>query len=91
MRNLEEQLDRLIAEKTVKNIFVRVGRWDKVLYDTHRGEVNKNTLFDMASVTKIYATTSLALIAIDKGWLSVENTVKDFYPDCLIRQSGFLR
>ena len=82
MRNLEEQLDGLIAEKTVKNIFIRVGRWDKVLYDTHRGEVNENTLFDMASVTKIYATTSLALIAIDKGWLSVENTVKDFYPEC---------
>ena len=82
MRNLEEQLDCLIAEKTVENAFVRVGRWGEILYDTHRGVVNETTLFDMASVTKIYATTSLALIAIDKGLLFVENTVKDFYPDC---------
>ena len=82
MRNLEEQLDCLIAEKTVENAFVRVGRCGEILYDTHRGVVNETTLFDMASVTKIYATTSLALIAIDKGLLFVENTVKDFYPDC---------
>lgn len=82
MRNLEQLLDCLIAERTVKNIFVRVGRWNEILYDAHRGNVNENTLFDMASVTKVYATTLLALITIDKGLFSVENTVKDFYPDC---------
>lgn len=82
MRNLEERLDCLIAEKTAGNIFVRVGRWDEILYDAHRGNVNETTLFDMASVTKVYATTLLALIAIDKGLFSVKNTVKDFYPDC---------
>ena len=48
MRNLEEQLDCLIAEKTVENAFVRVGRCGEILYDTHRGVVNETTLFDMA-------------------------------------------
>jgi CubicO group peptidase (beta-lactamase class C family) len=82
MNNLEAQLNELVSAKTIQNIFVRVGKGNEILYDTYRGKVNETTLFDMASVTKIMATTSLALIALDKGWLSLENTVKDFYPDC---------
>jgi len=82
MKTLEFCLNNLIEQKTVQNIFVRIGKNNEILYDTYRGKVNETTLFDMASVTKIMATTSLALIALDKGWLSLENTVKDFYPDC---------
>lgn len=82
MKELESVLNKLIAEKKVGNIFVRVGQGEKILCNSYRGEVNEDTLFDMASVTKIMATTSLALIALDKGLLSLDNTVKDFYPDC---------
>ena len=75
MHNLNELLDNCIAE----NIAVRVGRNDEVFCTLFRGNVDENTLFDMASTTKIIATTSLALIALDKRLLSLETPISSFY------------
>jgi len=80
MINLNEAIDEHISNGTVKNIAVRVGMGDAVLYDAFRGGVCETTLFDMASITKIMATTSLALIAIDRGLLKLNDTVDKFYP-----------
>lgn len=33
MKALEQRLDTLIAEKTVRNLMVRVGHGDEILYD----------------------------------------------------------
>jgi CubicO group peptidase (beta-lactamase class C family) len=41
--------------------------------------LDEHTLFDMASVTKIVVTTSLALIAMDEGALSPEDKVSRFF------------
>ena len=49
-----------------------------MIYDTYRGGVDETTLFDMASVTKIMVTTSLALIALDNGLLKLEDKVHQF-------------
>ena len=84
MKHLESLIDKLISEKTAENIAVKIGKNDDVLYEIYRSEnavINKDTLFDMASVTKILATTSLSLIALDRGILSLDNTVSDFF-DC---------
>ena len=67
MKPLDQTIDAYISRGTIENIFVRVGKGDRVIYDTFRGNANAHTLFDMASVTKIIATTTLALIALDKG------------------------
>ncbi len=82
MKHLESCLDRLVAEGTVRNIFVRVGDLNGVRYDTGRAAerpITATTLFDMASVTKIVVTTSLALIALDRGLLSLDDTVDQFF------------
>lgn len=83
MRNLEGYLDALFEAKTVENIMVKVGRGDEILYRTARSAEDRaltdETLFDMASVTKIVATTSLALIAMDRGLLSPEDPVGKFF------------
>lgn len=82
MIHLESCIDKLITEKTVENIAVKVGKKDDVLYEIYRSKqsvVDKNTLFDMASVTKILATTSLCLIAFDKGLLSLDDKVSAFF------------
>ncbi len=76
MKHLENCIDRLMQEKTIEHIAVRVGRGDAVLYETYRG-ANTTTLFDMASVSKIIATTSLALIAMDRGMLKLTDQVGD--------------
>ena len=79
MTNLNKTMDDFIENGTVKHIAVRVGRKDKVICDAFRNAC-ETSLFDMASVTKIMATTSLALIALDKGLLQLNDTVDKFYP-----------
>ena len=76
---LEKTIDEYVESGILEHIAVRVGRGDNVICDTFRGGVDETTLFDMASVTKIMATTSLALIALDKGLLQLDDTVDKFY------------
>ena len=80
MVGLEKIIDENIEKGILEHIAVRVGKGDKVIYDTYRGGVDETTLFDMASVTKIMATTSLTLIALDNGLLKLDDTVDKFYP-----------
>lgn len=82
MRYLENCVEKLFAAKTVENIIVRVGRGEDILYEIKRSSqdrtLSERTLFDMASVTKIVATTSLALIAMDRGMLAPNDLVGKF-------------
>ena len=77
---LEKTIDEYFKSGILEHIAVRVGRGDNVIYDTYRGGVDEATLFDMASVTKIMATTPLALIALDRGLLQINDKVDKFYP-----------
>ncbi len=82
MKNLNQCLNRYIEQKDVRNIAVRAGNRDGIFcdeYRSHGGVINSSTLFDMASVTKIMATTSLALIAIDKKMFSPDDYVSKFF------------
>ena len=79
MKRLNETIDKLIRDGVVEHIAVRIGKGDAIIYDTFRGNVCDTTLFDMASVTKIMATTSLALIALDKGLLHIDDPVDKFF------------
>ena len=83
MQNLNKCIDLLFENGTVRNIAVRVGCSDKILYELFRSSekrtVNEHTLFDMASVTKIVVTTSLALIAMDRGLLSPDDKISRFF------------
>ena len=56
MKNLEGLLDSLVSDGAIEHIALRVGRGDDIIYDTYRS-ADKQTFFDMASVTKIVATT----------------------------------
>lgn len=84
MKNLNAYLDSLFQDKFIHNVAVRVGKGDQILCDLYRsseGEINQNTLFDMASVTKIVATSSLCFIAMDRGLISLSDKVSKFF-DC---------
>lgn len=76
---LEKTIEEYVESGILEHIAVRVGQGNHVIYDTYRGGVDETTLFDMASVTKIMVTTSLALIALDKGLLKLDDTVDKFY------------
>ena len=76
---LEKKIDEYIENGILEHIAVRIGKDDNVIYDTYRGGVDEFTLFDMASITKIMSTTPLALIALDRGLLHIDDPVSNFY------------
>ncbi len=81
---MKEYLEKLLADGRVKNIAVRVGKGDTVIseyYLSSEKSINEFTLFDMASVTKILATSSLIFIALDRGGISLDDNVTKFF-DC---------
>ena len=80
---LKQYVAELSEQGVVHNIAVRVGIRDNILLDLYHSNeqaINCETMFDMASVTKILATTSLSLIAIDSGLLSPTDKVSRFFP-----------
>lgn len=79
MIHLENKIKELVENATISHLAIRIGAKDEIIYDTFRGNVDESTLFDMASVTKIIATTTLALIAIDRGLLALDDTIDKFF------------
>ncbi len=81
--HFDRMIDQLFEEKTVGNIAVRVGVNNTILLDYYKSNtdtLNENTLFDAASITKVTATLMLTLIAMEKGLLSLNDSVADYFP-----------
>ena len=82
MKNLCKCLDLYFEQEEIKNIAVRVGNRNKLFCDMYRYEkesVGSSALFDMASVTKIMATATLTLIAINNKLIDVDDCVSAFF------------
>ena len=83
MKHLKLCIEELFENNTVKNLIVRVGNRDSVFCDIKRSSEERTltdtTLFDMASVTKMIATTSLFFIASDRGLISTNDKVSKFF------------
>ena len=80
--NIKACIDSYAKKGYVKNILVRAGNRTEIVCDICHFKStapDSKTLFDMASVTKIMATTTLALIAIDKKLLSIDDPVSKFF------------
>ncbi len=82
MKNLNECINKLFSDNLCSNIAIKVGLREKTVYELYKSEnstINETTLFDIASVTKIVCTTTLALIAIDKKLLSPSDKVSKYF------------
>lgn len=87
----EEILRDGLRTKAYSAAALAVGKGDQILLKTAIGhvsylegadEVTDDTLFDMASVSKILGTTFCAFHMIENGQLSLLDQIGDFYPDC---------
>lgn len=78
MQHLEALADRLLEEKLVSRLAVRVGMGECILGDCFRC-ADEHTLFDMASVTKLLAPTMLTLMAAEEGSLAYGDPVSRFF------------
>ena len=89
-----ERVDAIIQEGLTdghySGVAVGIAQAGKTLHTSYAGRVafeadspaiERGTLFDLASVTKIASTTMIALRFIDRGYLRLEDKVSDFFPD----------
>ncbi|MFA7194937.1 MAG: serine hydrolase, partial [Candidatus Neomarinimicrobiota bacterium] len=88
------EADRIIQEAIKKGKFpgavLLVGTSDKILYEKAYGrytyaedsrKVTKESLFDLASLSKVFATSMCAMKAIDSGLVDPEAYVADYLPE----------
>jgi len=79
-----------IAEGAAPGAAIAVGRWGQVVHLRGYGRidnapdaapVNDSTLFDLASLTKVVATTTAAMILEDEGKLDLDVPIRTYLPE----------
>jgi CubicO group peptidase (beta-lactamase class C family) len=89
------KLDKIVKvaleEAVAPGVAIAVGRNGHIAYMKGYGHINwdlpgspavdTNTLFDLASLTKVVATTTLAMILEEAGQLDLDRTVTSYLPE----------
>lgn len=79
-------IERAITAHAFPAATIEVGRYDRVLWNAAFGRLTyapdaapttPDTIFDLASLTKVIATGTLAMRAVDAGTLSLDDRVAD--------------
>jgi CubicO group peptidase (beta-lactamase class C family) len=60
---------------------VHLRAFGRLTYDPGAPEVRPDTLYDLASLTKVVVTTTLAMILVDQGRLDLDARVSTFIPE----------
>ncbi|HEY9420273.1 MAG TPA: serine hydrolase, partial [Thermoanaerobaculia bacterium] len=63
-----------------KGALVHLHPFGAVSYDPDAPPVTARTLYDLASLTKVVATTTMAMILVDEGRLDLDRPVREFLP-----------
>lgn len=92
--DLGARLDSIVsvgmAQGAAPGVAVAVGRWGRLVHlraygridvATDAAPVTDSTMFDMASLTKVVATTTAAMILEDEGRLNVDAPVHTYLPE----------
>jgi len=83
-------LRQAVADRATPAVVVEVGgadgwMWREALgtltYDPGAPAAREETIFDVASLTKVVATTSLAMTAVEEGRLDLDDPVARWIPD----------
>ena len=83
-------IEKAIADKQMPGAVLLVGRGSEILYQKAYGmralvpqaePMTLDTVFDMASVTKVVATTTSVMILVEEGKIRLNDRVATFIPD----------
>ena len=86
---IEPLVQQAIAEKKLPGAVVLIGRGDRILYQKAIGQralvpavepMSLDTMFDLASLTKVVATTTSVMILVERGKLRLNDRVATFVP-----------
>ena len=86
---IRELIQKMITEKASPGAQILVAKDDKIIYQESFGyhtydkkkEVVNNTIYDVASITKILASTISAMHLYDQGKFDFDHQVKDYFSD----------
>lgn len=87
---VESVINKAINEKVFPGAVVLVWKNGRIIYqnsfgrltyDQNSSEVKLNTIYDLASLTKVVATTTAAMICLDRELLSLEDKVVKYLPE----------
>ncbi len=87
---VDYQINKAIKDKIYPGATLIVGKDGKVVYhkaygnftyDENSPKVDTNSIFDLASVTKVMATTQCVMHLYDKGKLDIEKPVAYYLPE----------
>jgi beta-N-acetylhexosaminidase len=87
--SLRTYLNQAIADSAFPGCAISVGYRGKLIlkqsfgnftYDPHSNKIEVNSIFDLASVTKVVATTTISMILYDQGRLNLDWRVVDIVP-----------
>ena len=54
--------------------------YGRLAYTDDAAPAVTDTIYDLASLTKVIATTTMAMILVDQGWLDLDKAVRDYLP-----------
>lgn len=88
LANIDTIVHHAIAKKAIPGAQVLVARGDKVIYAKAFGhltynkktKVDLNTVYDIASITKVAVTTQLLMHFVGKGNIDIHKTLGDYLP-----------
>jgi uncharacterized protein YbbC (DUF1343 family)/CubicO group peptidase (beta-lactamase class C family) len=87
---IDELVDAAIAERQLPGAVVLIGRGDAVVYTRAFGRravlpapepMTEDTLFDLASLTKVVATTTSVMTLVEEGRIRLSDPVTRFIPE----------
>lgn len=90
LARIDEVVAAAIAEKSLPGAVVLVGRGDSVFFRKAYGNralapavepMTLDTIFDMASLTKVVATTSAVMMLVEEGRIRLSDPVAKYIPD----------
>ncbi|MFL5635625.1 MAG: serine hydrolase domain-containing protein [Gemmatimonadaceae bacterium] len=92
--DLNARLDSIVSvamsEGAAPGVALAVGRYGRLVHLRSYGHIDvaadsppvtDSTMFDMASLTKVVATTTAAMILEDEGLLNLDSTVRSYLPE----------
>lgn len=89
LRDVDALLERFVAERAFPGAVLAVGHagrlahlraYGHLSYDTGAAPARLDTLYDLASLTKVVATTTMAMMLVDERRLDLDRPVQAFLP-----------
>lgn len=88
-QSLLARLEQAVADRVFPGAVLGVGLRGQQLtlsagrlsYDARALAVTSQTIYDLASLTKVLATTTAAMILVDRGLLDIDRRVAEYLPD----------